>query len=168
MFDQFITIEYGKTGSAGLPTRRDGSGIGNRRDVRMNRPGNNRRNAPRKPPAEPVEVAFYKSGGLYFGSVANLSPGGACLTLSLEKSGKEPALSAGSCLDCCITSYDGTSKCRGEVRWIRLSDGRWQCGIAFRGTSSDEDDPLTMTIHRYFCSAYIGRRRYLRPGRVYR
>ena len=131
-----------------------------REDIHMKTIVNDRRNAPRKTPPEPIEVAFYRNGGLYFGSVADLSPGGACFKVPLEKSAKKPMISPGNMMEYCITSSDGTSKCKGNVRWTRRNGDRLLYGIAFLQNEEEDDDPLGMTINRYFRSDNGGNRRY--------
>ena len=109
-----------------------------------------RRKEPRKMLNEPAEIAFYSNGGLHFGSMRDLSTSGACFNMHLEKSGKNPALLKDRPIDCYITTTDGTSKCRGNVRWIRKHDSRFTLGISFVEFSPDEDDPLCATIRYYF------------------
>ncbi|MBN1308829.1 MAG: PilZ domain-containing protein [Chitinispirillaceae bacterium] len=121
-----------------------------------------RRKEQRKTLKEPAEITFYSNGGLHFGSMIDLSIGGACFSIHHEKPGKMPALSKDRPMECYITTTDGTSKCSGNVRWIRHYDSRFKLGISFAKLSNDEDEPLRVTIRRYFKPENGGQRRRLR------
>ncbi|MBN1307879.1 MAG: PilZ domain-containing protein [Chitinispirillaceae bacterium] len=121
---------------------------------------NDRRNERRKTLNEPAEITFYSNGGLHFGSMLDLSRRGACFGIHMNQSGKVPSISKNRLMDCYITTKNGTSKCRSEVRWTWRNGNSLLCGIAFTHKTEDEDDPLAMTINRYFGSDSVGNRRY--------
>ena len=121
---------------------------------------NERRNEQRKALNEPAEITFYSNGGLHFGSMLDLSTTGACFSVHLDKSGRIPALAKDGLMDYYVTMTNGTSKCRSRLRWTRRSGDRLLCGIVFVHRAEDEDDPLAMTINRYFRSDNGGNRRY--------
>lgn len=99
---------------------------------------------------EPAEVAFYYAGGLYWGSMVDLSICGARFVLHMQTEHEIPAFSKGHSLECCITTAVGTSKCRGVVQWTELHNGNLEWGLAFTDLPADEDDPLFITFRDYF------------------
>ena len=129
---------------------------------------NDRRSKQRKVLNEPAEITFYSNGGLHFGSMLDLSTSGACFSIHLEKSGKIPVLAKDGPLNYYVTMTNGTSKCRCSLRWTRMNGSRLLCGIEFAQKTEDEDEPLAMTINRYFGSGNGRHRRYHGVGRIHR